>query len=313
MGPTFQPRPSPTVAPTIDPTFQPSLRPTVGPLPSPSDLPTGIPTYDHSGGPTTAPSDIPTQTPSLTPTYSPSKSPTYSPSESPTYSPSESPTSSPSENPTMSPTQSPTHVPADMSVYELNWVLGICCIEENQIEETIPPVAESLGLDVSSVRIAFYTVFSSRRRRAEATTKKLRRLSSVTEGAWDIEYLLLVAGLNNVLNTEVQLEDATFVNKIGGNISTSMNITLDFISTREVSSPKVSVPLTSSPSEVPASFAPAARQQSTFSTTAQPIIIFVIVGIGFLVISICALKFDYKAIKIDRLKPLHSRLLPSSI
>jgi hypothetical protein len=37
------------------------------------------------------------------------------------------------------------------------------------------------------------------------------------------------------------------------------------------------------------------------------------VGIGFLVISICALKFDYKAINIDRLKPLHSQLLPSSI
>merc|ERR1712061_882688 len=133
---------------------------------------------------------------------------------------------------------------------------------------------------------------------------------------------------------------------IGDSISTSMNIALDFISTRKVfvkasvpltsspseiqltSSPS-EIPLTSSPSEVPLTSSPSegpftsspseipesrsGSQQSTFSTTAQPIIIFVIVGIGFLVISICALKFDYKAIKIDRLKPLHSRLLPSSI
>jgi len=209
-----------------------------------------------------------------------------------------------------------------MIAYELNWVLGICCIDESQIEDTIPPVAESLSLDVSSVRIAFYTeVDSSRRRRSEVTTKKLRRLSSVTDGTWDIGYLLQVAGLNNAVNTEAKLEDATFVNQIGGSISTSMSIALDFISTREVivkasvplTSAPSEVPLTSSPSEVPTTLTLSTSQQSTFSTTAQPIIIFVIMGIGFLVISICALKFDYKAIKIDRLKPIHSRLLPSSI
>jgi len=212
----------------------------------------------------------------------------------------------------MAPTQTTTPAPADMIVYELSWVLGICCIEESQIDETLPPAAEllvSLGLGVSNVDIVFYKAFdSSEGRRAEVITKKLRRVSSVTDGAWDIEYLLQVAGMNNALNMEIQLEDATFVNQIGGSISTSMDIALDYILTRNVSFLKTSVPLTSSPSEIPAT-----SQQSTFSTTAQPLIIVVIVGIGFLVISICALKFDYKAIKMDRIKPLHSRLIPSSI
>jgi len=351
--PTFQPSPRPTVSPSRSPSESPTGIPTYNPSgrpATPSDIPTQTPsltptnsstehptyfpsesrtyspsessTYSRSESPTYSPNESPIYSPSESPTnftsesptYSPSDSPTYSPSESPIYSPSESPTYSPSESPTYSPAQQPTHVPADMNVYEMNWVLGICCIEESKINETIPPVAESLGLDVSSVHIEFYTVFdSSRRRGAEVTTKKLRRLSSVTEGAWDIEYLLQVAGMNNALNTEVQLKDATFVNQIGGNISRSMNIELDFISTKEVDFPKASVPLTSSPSKAPATFPLAASQQSTFSTTALPIIIFVIVGTGFLVISICALKFDYKAIKMDRLKPLHSRLLPSSI
>jgi hypothetical protein len=122
-----------------------------------------------------------------------------------------------------------------MIVYEVIWVLGICCLDESQIAETIPPVAESLSLDVSSVRIAFYTEFdSSRRRDSEVTAKKLRRLSSVRDGAWDVEYQLQVAGMNNALNMEAQLNDATFVDQIGGSIRTSMNIALDFIFTREV-------------------------------------------------------------------------------
>jgi len=353
LFPTLTPTTKPTLHPSEDPTAEPKGYPTVAPTAEPTGYPTVAPTAEPTfqptptQSPTTAPSgkpsDIPTQIPSLTPTNSLTSHPIYAPSESPTW----SATHSPSENATMSPTQPPTHEPADMNVYELNWVLGICCIDESQIEETIPPVAESLSLDVSSVRIAFYAEFdSSRRRHSEVTTKKLRRLSSVTDGAWDIEYLIQVAGMNNALNREAQLDNASFVDHIGDSISTSMNIALDFISTRKVfvkasvpltsspseiqltsspseipltSSPS-EVPLTSSPSEVPFTSSPSeipesrsGSQQSTFSTTAQPIIIFVIVGIGFLVISICALKFDYKAIKIDRLKPLHSRLLPSSI
>jgi len=213
----------------------------------------------------------------------------------------------------MAPTQTTTPAPADMIVYELSWVLAMCCIEESQIKETIPPVAEflaSLGMGVSNVGIASWTAFDpSEGRRAEVITKTLRRVSSVTDGAWDIEYLLQVAGMNNALNVEIKLEDATFVNQIGDSISTSMDFALDSIFTRDVFFLETSVLITSSPSEELA-----ASQQTTFSsTTAQPLIIVVIVGIGFLVISICALKFDYKAILMDRIKPLHSRLLPSSI
>jgi len=99
--------------------------------------------------------------------------------------------------------------------YQLVWLLRICCIDESQIEETIPPVAESLSLDVSSVSIKF-------------------DVAPVTGGAWDLVYVLQVTGINNALNMEAQLDDATFVDQIGRSISTSMNITLDFISTREV-------------------------------------------------------------------------------
>jgi len=198
-----------------------------------------------------------------------------------------------------------------MIEYELKWILRICCIEESQIYGTIQPVADSLGLDVSRVDIESYAAFD-RQRRAVNIKKKLRRFSSTISGAWDIEYLLQVSGMNNSLTTQTQLEDAAFVNQTGDNISTFMNITLEFLSTREVVFLKTPGLSTFSPSELPA-VPRVENKQSTFSTTAQPIIFLVIVGICFLLISICALKFDYRAIKMDRAKPLGSRLVPSSV
>lgn len=193
--------------------------------------------------------------------------------------------------------QTPTQVPTDMAVYELNWGALICCLEEHQIVNTIPPVALALDLDKSAVSIASYK---------SAISYLRRRALTFDDGGWKILYKMEVAGINATLNLQTQLNNDTFVENIGESISTSMDLNLDSIRTVNVTVIPSSTSPTLTPSEPPTTL-PTFVNAETVSVTALSLLLVVIVGIGFLVISICALKYDYKAIKVDRSKPLVPR------
>lgn len=188
-------------------------------------------------------------------------------------------------------------------------------LESSQIIFTIPPVAESLGLNDSDVSIESFTAASSSRRRQEVVMlEEQRRLLNFEDGAWDIQYLLQIPGINKTFNTQTQLNYDSFVEDIGDSISTYLDINVDWISTQNVSIFSTSASPTRGPSESPTQLPDlvVAAKQSSFSTTILPFLLVVFVGIGFLVLSICALRYDYKAIKIDHAKPLQSQLVPST-
>jgi len=178
----------------------------------------------------------------------------------------------------------------------------MCCFEESQIRDTEKPIADSLGLEVTDVNATSWTQFGGEAAR--------RRFLASVDGAWNIEYVIAVLGIQNTSNTLVNLKDDTFVKEIGESISVSMNVEIVLISTRNVSMGGVlsNQTLTPAPSENPTlkpTTSTFGETESTSADTTIPIIVVVVVGIGFVTISICALKFDYKAIKMVHAKPLN--------
>jgi len=199
----------------------------------------------------------------------------------------------------------------------------MCCFQVSQISDTEKPIADSLGLEVSDVNATSWTKFGSFGDNGDADlVGDRRRFLASTDEAWNIEYTIAVLGIENTSIIAENLDDDTFVNEIGNSISTSLNIEMEYITTRNVSV----LALTSSPTAEPAQSLPPTPQNPTVSPTAStlggqahasadmalPIVLVVVVGIGFLVVSVCALKFDYRAIKKDNAKPINVQLVPPS-
>jgi len=220
------------------------------------------------------------------------------------------------------PTQSPTQAPTDLVVRSITWGTLMCCFEEDQISDTEEPIADSLGLEVSDVNATSWTKFGSFGEEVLAGDR--RRFLASTDEAWNIEYVISILGIENTSITADNLNDDAFVNEIGNSISTSLNIDMEYISTRNVSV----LSLTSSPTSTPAQITslPPTFQSPTFEPTANtlggqaqasadttlPIVLVFVIGIGFLVVSVVALKIDYRAIKKDNAKPLNDPLVPPS-
>jgi len=183
----------------------------------------------------------------------------------------------------------------------------MCCFKENQIRDTEGPIADSLGFEVSDVKATSWTQFTSY---GEAAETEDRRRFLVTDEAWNIEYLIAVRGIHDTSNTVENLKNATFVNEIGESISTSMNVDIKLITTKNVSA-SAGAPTENSqnptPKPTPSTIL---HQEQTSADTTLPIILVVVIGIGFVIISICALKFDYKAIKRVHAKPINDNLVP---
>jgi len=181
---------------------------------------------------------------------------------------------------------------------------------ESQISETEKPIADSLGLEVSYVNATSWTKFGSFGEVAAVGDR--RRFLASTDEAWNIEYEIAVLGIENTSITAENLNNDTFVNKIGNSISTSLNIDMEYITTRNVSV----LALTDSSTLPPTSQNPTVQPTNlgvlahTSSDTTLPFVLVVVVGIGFLVVSVCALKFDYRAIKKDHTKPRNDQLVP---
>jgi len=194
----------------------------------------------------------------------------------------------------------------------------MCCFDESQILDTEKPIADSLGLEVTDVNATSWTKFGSFGE-ADVVGDRRRFLAS-TDEAWNIEYVIAVLGIENTSITAENLNNDTFVNEIGNSISTSLNIDMEYITTRNVNV----LALTNSPTPVPVeitSLPPTPQnptvqptnlggQASTSSNTTLPFVLVVVVGIGFLVVSVCALKLDYRAIKKDHSKSHNDQLEP---
>jgi hypothetical protein len=195
-----------------------------------------------------------------------------------------------------------------MTINELYWEALLCCIEENQIEDTVQPVADSLGLDDSDVSIESYTAFeSSRRRQPVDLLEKRRSVFKAKDGAWDIQYLIKVAGIDETLYTETLLKDAAFVDSIGENIGTSINIVLELISTQNVSIGIISSSPTSVSSQNPTPTPTLGDPKATFFTTGARYISVVVVSIGICLISICVWRYDCLGIRRkDSVKKEHA-------
>merc|ERR1719184_163479 len=325
--PTADPTISPSVIPTINPTFNPSQDPTLVPSQDPTLVPTVIPsqspTTHNSSNPTQSPTRNPTMDPTWNPSSSPTQTPTWPPTKVPTASPTDFPTSDPTSYPTKMPTWSPTHEPTDVTTYKVNWEAVLCCISETQIQDTIPPVADSLDVDEDKVTIVSYSALTStRRREVIGMLEERRRSETGIDGAWDIEYVILISGIDETLDAENQLNNDTFVRGIEDSISSSVSKELAIISSEIVSiiairssptwtpteslsiSPSSALPESAVPSESPTSLPTLGGPEPTFATEGLPYVLVVVVGIGFCVIGSCALKYDYKAIKKDRAEPL---------
>jgi hypothetical protein len=194
----------------------------------------------------------------------------------------------------------------------------MCCFQESQISDTEKPIADSLGLEVTDVNATSWTKFGQFGETVVGGDR--RRFLASTDEAWNIEYTIAVLGIENTSITAEKLNDDTFVNEIGDSISTSLNIDMEYITSRNVSV----LALTSSPTSAPAQITslPPTSQDTTIeptalgatantsSNTTLPFVLVVVVGIGFLVVSVLALKFDYRAIKKDHPKPLNDQLVP---
>jgi len=191
----------------------------------------------------------------------------------------------------------------------------MCCFKEDQIPDTEGPIADSLGFEVSDVKATSYTQFTSYVEAAK--TGDRRRFLALTDEAWTIEYLVAVRGIHDTLNTIGKLKNVTFVNEIGESISKSMNVNITLITTKHID---ISTTVLSSPTSAPMenSQNPTLKptpstildQKQTSAETTLPIIFVVVIGIGFVIISICAIKFDYKAIKRVHAKPINDNVVP---
>lgn len=189
---------------------------------------------------------------------------------------------------------------------------------ESQISDTEKPIADSLGLKVSDVNATSWTKFGSFGEAVVVGDR--RRFLASTEEAWNIEYVIAVLGIENTSITAENLNNDTFVKEIGNSISTSLNIDMEYITTRNVSVLSLTYAPTSAPVQItslpPTSQNPTVQptnlggQARTSSNTALPFVLVIVVGIGFLVVSICALKFDYRAIKKDHSKTRNDQLVP---
>jgi len=186
---------------------------------------------------------------------------------------------------------------------------------ESQISETEKPIADSLGLEVTDVNATSWTKFGSFGEAVVVGDR--RRFLASTDEAWNIEYVIAILGIENTSITAENLNNDTFVNEIGNSISTSLNIDMEYITTRNVSV----LALTYSPTITPVQLPPTSQnptvqptnlggQASTSSNSTLAFVLVVVVGIGFIVASICALKFDYRAIKKDHSKPRNDQLVP---
>jgi len=190
----------------------------------------------------------------------------------------------------------------------------MCCFKEDQIPDTEGPIADSLGFDVSDVKATSWTQFTSYDEAPE--TGDRRRFLALTDEAWTIEYLIAVRGIHDTSNTVENLKNVTFVNEIGESISKSMNVDIKLITTKNVSVSTVLSSPTSAPMEnsqnptLKPSPSTILDQKQTSADTTLPIILVVVIGIGFVIISICAIKFDYKAIKRVHAKPINDNLVP---
>jgi len=99
---------------------------------------------------------------------------------------------------------------------QLEWVLQLCCIEEAHINHTIQPIAESLNISDSAVRIKSYHTPS---------LKEQRRLVF----AWDIIYEVRITGDALALNQKLYNE--TFLDTVGTAIEESIGFSISKIAT----------------------------------------------------------------------------------
>jgi len=183
----------------------------------------------------------------------------------------------------------------------------MCCFAASQVRDTEKPIADTLGVKVSDVNVTSWSAFDSRGE--EVVAKDRRRFSASTDNAWNIEYLIAAGGINDTVNIVAKLNDSTFLNEVGNGISASMNIVLQFIFTRNVSVVALTFAPTLAPSESPTqNIAPTSADSS--ANRIIPIILVILAGIGFLIISICALIFDCRAIKKGQDKPINEQVVP---
>lgn len=106
---------------------------------------------------------------------------------------------------------------------QVEWVLQLCCIGEAHINQTIGPIAESLNITDSAVRIKSYWLIST------PTTR--RQMSSVF--AWDIIYEVSIGG--DALALKRELSSETFLDIVGTAVEEDIGFPISKIATLELS------------------------------------------------------------------------------
>jgi len=106
---------------------------------------------------------------------------------------------------------------------QVQWVLQLCCIEEAHINQTIQPIAESLNVSDSAVKIISYWL---------KNTPSMRRQTSAVF-TWDIIYDVSVTGDALALNQE--LSDENFLDRVQTAMEEDIGLPISRIITQEVS------------------------------------------------------------------------------
>jgi len=164
-----------------------------------------------------------------------------------------------------------------------------------------------MDVDESDVSIASYMSAASMKRRVVLLPEEQRRLT-FSDGGWEIQYAIEFIGIYEAYTKYTQLNEDTFVQDIGETISTNMGIEDLYLASLNTSMIFVSSSPSHSPSRAPTtalpSFAPSksptnlptlVSEQS--SVTVTSLLLIIVIGVAFLVVSMCALNYDYSAIK----------------
>jgi len=105
---------------------------------------------------------------------------------------------------------------------QVEWVLQLCCIEEAHINQTIQPIAESLNVSDSVVRIKSYSLINM---------PSMRRQMSVGF-TWDIIYEVSIT--EDALALKQELSNENFLDRVETAIEEDIGLPISSLSTLEV-------------------------------------------------------------------------------
>jgi len=158
------------------------------------------------------------------PTFQPTPAPTEEPTAMPTADPTtKEPTLLPTSAPSRPPTQGPTEVgPVAQTI---DWVAGLCCLLESQIDSTVDSIASVLTLDTDRIDVdSYYTA----RRRSEQESPS----------SWNINYHIYIYTTDDSnLHTEIidNLADDDVLNSIANHITSNTDATISALDTVSLS------------------------------------------------------------------------------